>query len=392
RATKGSDIEDTAFQTNLEAADEIARQLRLRDLGGLIVIDFIDMTPARHQREVENRLRDAVRVDRARVQIGRISRFGLLEMSRQRLSPSLAEASHHICPRCTGTGVIRDNESLSLSILRLIEEEALKDKSSQIMAVVPVAIAAYLLNEKRNSVLHIENFHKVRVIIVPESKMETPHFEVVRLRHGEEQNVLSYDLAEHFNAIKEVEHKEESAHERPHRKREEPALQSPQAPIATMNTHHTPKPVTLLERILAFFSGLTNFFFKNKAATPQPAAIVAPPAAAIAPRTQEKPRRGNRSRNASNEERAPRQDNRERNQRPAQNDEWLEEKTTRNSNKKAPRKTEAKTKAPVVKEAETIQREEKVERVERAEQAVKPKRQRRKLDKSVRVSNEQHST
>ncbi|MGL5336077.1 MAG: ribonuclease E, partial [Enterovibrio sp.] len=180
RATKGSDIEDTAFQTNLEAADEIARQLRLRDLGGLIVIDFIDMTPARHQREVENRLRDAVRVDRARVQIGRISRFGLLEMSRQRLSPSLAEASHHICPRCTGTGVIRDNESLSLSILRLIEEEALKDKSSQIMAVVPVAIAAYLLNEKRNSVLHIENFHKVRVIIVPESKMETPHFEVVR--------------------------------------------------------------------------------------------------------------------------------------------------------------------------------------------------------------------
>ncbi len=145
RATKGGDIEETALNTNLEASDEIARQLRLRDLGGLVVIDFIDMTPVRHQREVENRLRDAVRLDRARVQIGRISRFGLLEMSRQRLSPSLAEASHHICPRCTGTGVVRDNESLALSVLRLIEEEALKDNTIQVLAVVPVAIASYLL-------------------------------------------------------------------------------------------------------------------------------------------------------------------------------------------------------------------------------------------------------
>ncbi|WP_080260666.1 ribonuclease E, partial [Vibrio parahaemolyticus] len=134
RATKGGDIEETALNTNLEAADEIARQLRLRDLGGLVVIDFIDMTPVRHQREVENRLREAVRLDRARVQIGRISRFGLLEMSRQRLSPSLAEASHHICPRCRGTGVVRDNESLALSVLRLIEEEALKDNTAQVLA------------------------------------------------------------------------------------------------------------------------------------------------------------------------------------------------------------------------------------------------------------------
>lgn len=190
RATKGGDIEETALNTNLEAADEIARQLRLRDLGGLVVIDFIDMTPVRHQREVENRLRDAVRLDRARVQIGRISRFGLLEMSRQRLSPSLAEASHHICPRCTGTGVVRDNESLALSVLRLIEEEALKDNTSQVLAVVPVSIASYLLNEKRRSVNHIERNQEVKITIVPNSDMETPHFEVIRVRDGEEQNIL----------------------------------------------------------------------------------------------------------------------------------------------------------------------------------------------------------
>ncbi len=157
RATRGGDIEETAFNTNLEAADEIARQLRLRDLGGLIVIDFIDMTPVRHQREVENRLRDAVRQDRARIQIGRISRFGLLEMSRQRLSPSLGESSHHVCPRCNGTGTIRDNESLALSILRLIEEEALKENTKEVHAIVPVQVASYLLNEKRESVSAIEN-------------------------------------------------------------------------------------------------------------------------------------------------------------------------------------------------------------------------------------------
>ena len=140
RATRGGDIEETAFNTNLEAADEIARQLRLRDLGGLIVIDFIDMTPVRHQRAVENRLREAVRQDRARIQISHISRFGLLEMSRQRLSPSLGESSHHVCPRCSGTGTIRDNESLSLSILRLIEEEALKDNTKEVHAIVPRSV------------------------------------------------------------------------------------------------------------------------------------------------------------------------------------------------------------------------------------------------------------
>lgn len=195
RSTRGGDIEETAFNTNLEAVDEIVRQLRLRDLGGLIVIDFIDMTPVRHQREVENCLREAVRQDRARIQIGRISRFGLLELSRQRLSPSLGESSHHICPRCGGTGTIRDNESLSLSILRLIEEEALKENTHEVHAIVPVPIASYLLNEKREAVNAIEKRHGgVRVIIVPNDQMQTPHYAVLRVRKGEESPTLSYLL------------------------------------------------------------------------------------------------------------------------------------------------------------------------------------------------------
>ncbi|WNI57242.1 ribonuclease E [Enterobacter bugandensis] len=195
RATRGGDIEETAFNTNLEAADEIARQLRLRDLGGLIVIDFIDMTAVRHQRAVENRLREAVRQDRARIQISHISRFGLLEMSRQRLSPSLGESSHHVCPRCSGTGTVRDNESLSLSILRLIEEEALKENTKEVHAIVPVPIASYLLNEKRAAVSAIEARQGgVRCIIVPNDQMETPHYHVLRVRKGEETSTLSYLL------------------------------------------------------------------------------------------------------------------------------------------------------------------------------------------------------
>ena len=182
RSTRGGDIEETALNTNLEAADEIARQLRLRDIGGLIVIDFIDMTPIKHQREVENRLRDALKLDRARVQMGRISRFGLLEMSRQRLRPSLVESRGHVCPRCNGQGTIRDTESLALSILRLIEEESSKDRTSQIRAILPVSVATFLLNEKRREVHAVELRHDVRVVIVPNPNMETPHYEVVRLR------------------------------------------------------------------------------------------------------------------------------------------------------------------------------------------------------------------
>ena len=185
RATKGSDIEETALNTNLEAADEIARQLRLRDLGGLIVIDFIDMAPNRNQREVENRLRVALEMDRARVQVGRISRFGLLEMSRQRLRPSLGESSQMICPRCNGHGHIRGVESLALSVLRLLEEEAMKDKTSRVLAHLPVDVATFLLNEKRDVIFTIEERHRVGITLVPSPQLQTPHFTVKRLRRDE---------------------------------------------------------------------------------------------------------------------------------------------------------------------------------------------------------------
>ena len=182
RATKGADIEETATTTNCEAAEEIARQLRLRDMGGLVVIDFIDMHSNRNQREVENRLKNALEMDRARVQVGRISRFGLMEMSRQRLRPSLGETSGHVCPRCSGTGIIRDLPSLSLSILRLIEEEAAKENTGQIRAEVPLSVGSFLLNEKREVIADIENRHNARIVILPNPHMDTPHYEVTRLR------------------------------------------------------------------------------------------------------------------------------------------------------------------------------------------------------------------
>jgi len=185
RATRGSDIEETALNTNLEAADEVARQLRLRDMGGLVVIDFIDMLAARNQRAVENRMRDALSIDRARVQVGRISRFGLLEMSRQRLRPSLGETSAIVCPRCTGQGAIRDTKSLALSILRLLEEEAIKERSVEVRAIVPVDVAAYLLNEKRSALTEIEQVTRARMLVIPNPNLETPHFEVQRLRDDE---------------------------------------------------------------------------------------------------------------------------------------------------------------------------------------------------------------
>jgi len=195
RATKGGDIEETAFHTNLEAAEEAARQLRLRDLGGLVVIDFIDMASNKHQREVENRLQNALRQDRARVQLGRISRFGLMEMSRQRLRPSLGESSQIVCPRCDGHGRMRSVESLSLSILRLAEEHAMKENTGQVLVQAPTEIANYLLNEKRRALSEIEKRHDAPIVIVADEQLHTPHYEVTRIREnelGEETSKPSY--------------------------------------------------------------------------------------------------------------------------------------------------------------------------------------------------------
>ncbi|MEW6612951.1 MAG: Rne/Rng family ribonuclease, partial [Pseudomonadota bacterium] len=220
RATKGQDIEETALKTNLEAAEEIARQVRLRDLGGLIVIDFIDMGPARNQRDVENRLKEALKLDKARVQVGRISKFGLLEMSRQRLRPSLEESSHIPCPRCNGTGQIRGVESSALHILRIIQEEAIKERTAVIQVQVPVEVATYLINEKRPEVVDIESKTGVRILLLPSAELVTPHYHLHRLRQQDvaAAHVPSYQVLQHEAAAPEA------APSRPTRVHEAPAV------------------------------------------------------------------------------------------------------------------------------------------------------------------------
>jgi ribonuclease E len=200
RSTRGSDIETTAFNTNLEAAEEIARQLRLRDIGGLIVIDFIDMESQKNQRDVEDRMRDAVRQDKARIQIGRISRFGLLELSRQRLRPSLGESTHLVCPRCTGMGTIRGVESLALALLRLIGEEARKERSARIIVQLPVDVGTYLMNEKRDALNAISDRGDVQIVVIPNPNLQTPNYSIKRVRDDESQlpenAAVSYQMVE----------------------------------------------------------------------------------------------------------------------------------------------------------------------------------------------------
>ncbi|MDQ3195870.1 MAG: Rne/Rng family ribonuclease [Pseudomonadota bacterium] len=254
RATRGADIEQTALNTNLEAADEIARQLRLRDLGGLVVIDFIDMESQRNQRDVENRLRDALHFDRARVQTGKISRFGLLELSRQRLQPSLGESSHSSCPRCHGTGHIRGIESSALHILRIIQETAMKENSAAINVQVPVDVATFLLNEKRSEIHAIESRLKVNVVLIPNMHLETPHYTITRLRHDElnsgEAAIASYKMVEvppeENTAIAPV---VDAKVERPQAAVRGITPQQP-APIRQEAVVHEP---SLLDKILAWF-------------------------------------------------------------------------------------------------------------------------------------------
>jgi ribonuclease E len=266
RATKGEDIEATALQTNLEAADEIARQLRLRDIGGLIVIDFIDMGPQKNQRDVENRLRQAVRMDRARVQIGRISRFGLLEMSRQRLRPSLGESAHTVCPRCLGRGTIRDVESLSLSVLRIIGEEARKERTAKVIGELPVDVATYLLNEKRSWLATIEDRESVDVIIVPRPELESPHYNIRRVRDD------SINLPENTHAsylLPAAEEEDETlariSGEAPKKRIEQPAVTGvvPEKP-APAPKHATPSKPGWFARLMNWFTGSSEAEEKKK--------------------------------------------------------------------------------------------------------------------------------
>ncbi|WP_079435611.1 Rne/Rng family ribonuclease [Zoogloea sp. LCSB751] len=290
RATRGADIEETAFKTNCEAADEVARQLRLRDLGGLIVIDFIDMESQKNQREVENRLRDALRYDRARVQTGKISRFGLLELSRQRLRPALAETSYIPCPRCNGTGHTRSTESSALHILRILEEEAMKDNTGALHCQVPVDVATFLLNEKRDDIAKIELRHKVNLVLIPNRHLETPQHEIIRLRHdqlnNDESSLPSYRMA--TQPAGETYTPPSANPERP--VRQEAAVKgiTPDQPAPVVEAKVAPVAAVpesqpgILARIFAFFRGEKQ---------PEPAPVVAQP---------ETPRREARPRNERN--------------------------------------------------------------------------------------------
>ncbi len=264
RATKGSDIEETALQTNLEAADEVARQLRMRDLGGLIVIDFIDMTSHKNQRNVENRLNDALESDRARIQTGRISRFGLMEMSRQRIRPSLGESNYKVCPRCEGTGQIRDVQSSSLSILRIIQEEALKENTEVVHAYLPVESATFLLNEKRHEITGIENRLGTRIQIIPTPSLDTPHYKIERMR-SEDLDELG-DKPSYKLHVEEVKDELPSPGSQP-----QPAAEKPAVSTAFHSTS-APQPAASAQPAVAksseergWFTGLVKKLFSSDA-------------------------------------------------------------------------------------------------------------------------------
>lgn len=251
RANKGGDIEETALNTNLEAAEEIARQLRLRDLGGLVVIDFIDMGPSRNQREVENRLREHLKADRARVQVGRISRFGLLEMSRQRLRPALGEAHQEICPRCAGLGHVRGVESLGLAVLRLVEEEATKDRITQLVVQLPVAVATFILNDKRMQLEAVEQRHNVKIVLIPNPHLDTPHYDIERIKDGNVKNDVSHQMIS------------SPEQETPVVLRDKPVLEQPAvtgvspaapAPVIVRDKEEVKKP-SLLKRLMNVLTG-----------------------------------------------------------------------------------------------------------------------------------------
>jgi ribonuclease E len=307
RATRGGDIEETALRTNLEAAEEVARQLRLRDLGGLIVIDFIDMESQRNQRDVENKLRDALKFDRARVQIGKISRFGMMELSRQRLQPSLEETAHISCPRCSGTGFIRGTESTALHVLRILQEEAMKENTGAVHAQVPVDVSSFLLNEKRAEIQKLEARLKVNIVLVPNPHLETPHYKVQRLRHEElnemEHVPSSYELVERPEEPKAPGEEAEPKRERQvavvksitpdqpapmPQARPQPAARAPQPQPAAVQTAPSEAHAGIIGRLFGWFKA------ESAAPAPAPAKGISQPTPLREPRRDPQQRRDRR--------------------------------------------------------------------------------------------------
>ncbi len=296
RATRGSDIEDTAFKTNMEAAEEVARQMRLRDLGGLVVIDFIDMENPKHQRDVENVLRDALKKDRARVQMGKLSRFGLLELSRQRLKPALGESSHVACPRCAGTGVIRGIESTALHVLRIIQEEAMKDNTGEVHAQVPVDVATFLLNEKRAELFAMEERLDVNVVLIPNIHLENPHYEINRIRIDD----VEEDGEPSYKRVAEPEEDESAkpfGSEKAKAARPEPAVKGVR--------HTQPAPTVAPEKKASWWDSFKAWLKRIFGGEPAPAAVAQEPA--------EKRTTTNRSQNSNRRSNSRRQNPRRNN-------------------------------------------------------------------------------
>lgn len=397
RATRGADIEETAFKTNCEAADEVARQMRLRDLGGLIVIDFIDMAEAKNQRAVEQRLKDAIRYDRARVQTAKISRFGLMELSRQRLRPSLSEGSHITCPRCNGVGVIRDTESCAIQVLRILQEEAMKEGTGSVRAQVPVDVATFLLNEKRNDITKLEARHRVPIVLVPNTSLETPHYHIERIRQDDERLEVqepSFKLAETIETVADDPYAQKSQEEKPLRPKQVPVIKNlierDPAPVQTAESKKAEQkanagrvkqlqPVepkkSLFKRIIGFFLGTSD----DKAEQSEKSA-----------KTNKSSQKKDRDGRADERRRArgARGDRQERgDRRLAARGERLE-RTDRLERQEAAEKTE-KTERQ---ERTRRQRLERAERTERTERVERSDRQDREDRRRSRKSAQQQST
>lgn len=400
RATRGADIEETAFKTNCEAADEVARQMRLRDLGGLIVIDFIDMAEAKNQRAVEQRLKDAIRYDRARVQTAKISRFGLMELSRQRLRPSLSEGSHITCPRCNGVGVIRDTESCAIQVLRILQEEAMKEGTGSVRVQVPVDVATFLLNEKRNDITKLEARHRVPIVLVPNTSLETPHYHIERIRQDDERLEVqepSFKLAETIETVADDPYAQKSQEEKPLRPKQVPVIKNlierDPAPVQTAESKKAEQkanagrvkqlqPVepkkSLFKRIIGFFLGTSD----NKAEQSEKSA-----------KTNKSSQKKDRDGRADERRRArgARGDRQERgDRRRAARGERLE-RTDRLERQEAAEKTE-KTERQERTRRQRPERAERAERTERTERVERTDRQEREDRRRSRKSAQQQST
>ena len=403
RATRGADIEETAFKTNCEAADEVARQMRLRDLGGLIVIDFIDMAEAKNQRAVEQRLKDAIRYDRARVQTAKISRFGLMELSRQRLRPSLSEGSHITCPRCNGVGVIRDTESCAIQVLRILQEEAMKEGTGSVRAQVPVDVATFLLNEKRNDITKLEARHRVPIVLVPNTSLETPHYHIERIRQDDERLEVqepSFKLAETIETVADDPYAQKSQEEKPLRPKQVPVIKNlierDPAPVQAAESKKAEQkanagrvkqlqPVepkkSLFKRIIGFFLGTSD----DKAEQSEKSA-----------KTNKSSQKKDRDGRADERRRArgARGDRQERgDRRRAARGERLE-RTDRLERQEAAEKTEKteKTERTERTRRQRPERAERTERTERTERVERTDRQDREDRRRSRKSAQQQST